>query len=138
MKELFFPLLLSAIMILIPGCQKDGTGSSGSSSSKGSGSGKGSVQITSLSADRSVVDTWIKCAVLASGVSADEVNEIGFYYSTDKTSNGRRVWIGGHKLSGTGQTLPNNCASKTTYYVKAYLKTSSGTVYSSQRSVKTP
>ena len=136
MKKTVIAFILFAIVMLIPGCQKDGTGSSGSSSS--TGSGKGSTQITNLSAGRSSVDIWIKCSVQASGVVADEVNEIGFYYSTDQSTNGRRVWIGGHKLSGTGQTLPNNCASKTTYYVKAYLKTSSGTVYSNPKNVKTP
>ena len=136
MKKTVIAFILCALGMLIAGCQKDGSGSSGSSSSKGSG--KGSIQITNLSADRSHVDLWIKCSVQASGVVADEVNEIGFYYSTDKSTNGKRVWIGGHKLSGTGQTLPNNCASKTTYYVKAYLKTDSGTVYSNPKSVITP
>ena len=76
--------------------------------------------------------------VKASGVKADEVTALGVQGGTGKDAEGSlRASVGGGQTSATLKIV-SGLRAETTYYVKAYLKTKEGTVYSSVKKVTTP
>lgn len=101
--------------------------------------GKGSVKITSIDAQRKTsTGLQINITIKASGVSADEVKMLGVTGGTSSDADGS-LWasVGGGKTSGSTKIV-TGLRSKTTYYVKAFVKTKEGTVYSSVKKVTTP
>lgn len=100
---------------------------------------KGSVTITSISAQRkTTTGLQINVSIKASGVSTDEVRMLGAVGGTTSDGEGT-LWtsLGGGTLSGNAKIV-TGLKSKTTYYVKAFLQTTEGTVYSPIKSVTTP
>lgn len=101
--------------------------------------GKGSVKITSIEAVRkSTTGLQINVSIKASGVSADEVKMLGVIGgATSDAEGGLWASVGAGKTSGNTKIVAG-LRSKTTYYVKAYVKTKEGTVYSPIKKVTTP
>lgn len=134
MKRGFY-LVLSAISVLLfcSACTKD-------SSNASTGGANGSVSISGVGADYSRASGLrsITCTVTAKGVTVNDVMELGFYYSTEEFSkyhSGSKRLLGSGILSKSGTVLSVN--SKTKYYVRGYLKTESGVVYSPSKTVTT-
>lgn len=101
--------------------------------------GKGSVKITSIEAvKKSTTGLQINVSIQASGVLADEVKMLGVMGGATSDAEGS-LWasVGAGKTSGNTKIVAG-LRSKTTYYVKAYLKTKEGTVYSPIKKVTTP
>lgn len=100
---------------------------------------KGSVSITNITAQKKTsTGLQINVTVSASGISASDVKGIGAVGGTSSNGNGSLyASLGSGKLSGTVK-ITSGLKSKTKYYIKAYLTTKNGTVYSSVRSVTTP
>lgn len=101
-------------------------------------SGKGSIMITNIVArGKSTTGLQIDVTVKTSGVKPDEVITLGVKGGTSKNAEGSlRASIGGGQTSGTLKIV-SGLRSETTYYIKAYMKTKEGTVYSSIKSVTT-
>lgn len=101
--------------------------------------GKGSVTITNIVArGKSTTGLQIGVTVKTSGVKADEVTALGVQGGTGKDAEGSlRASVGGGQTSATLKIV-SGLRVETTYYVKAYLKTKEGTVYSSVKKVTTP
>lgn len=101
--------------------------------------GKGSVTITNIVArGKSTTGLQIDVTVKTSGVKADEVTALGVQGGTGKDAEGSlRASVGGGQTSATLKIV-SGLRAETTYYVKAYLKTKEGTVYSSVNKVTTP
>lgn len=101
--------------------------------------GKGSVKITSIEAVRkTTTGLQINVKIQASGVSEGEVKMLGVVGGATSDAKGS-LWasVGAGKTSGSTKIVAG-LRSNTTYYVKAFLQTKEGTVYSSIKSVKTP
>lgn len=101
--------------------------------------GKGSVQITSIEAvKKAATGLQINVSIKTSGVSAGEVKMLGVTGGATSDAKGA-LWasVGAGQTSGNTKIVAG-LRSKTTYYVKAFLKTKEGTVYSSIRKVTTP
>lgn len=100
---------------------------------------KGTVAITDISAQKkTTTGLQINVTVSASGVSASDVKGIGAVGGTSSNGTGTLYGsLGSGKLSGTVKIV-SGLKSKTKYYIKAYLMTKDGTVYSSVKSVTTP
>lgn len=75
--------------------------------------------------------------IKASGVSADEVKMLGVIGGATSDAEGALCSVGSGQTSGNTKIV-TGLRSKTTYYVKAFLKTKEGTVYSSIKKVTTP
>lgn len=87
---------------------------------------------------KSTTGLQIDVTVKASGVKADEVTALGVQGGTGKDAEGSlRASVGGGQTSATLKIV-SGLRSETTYYVKAYLRTKEGTVYSSIKKVTTP
>lgn len=140
MKKLIFIFFVAASMVSCSGMESLFSRDGGQDDS-GSGSGKGSVSISGLSADYSKITGLynISATVSASGVSADEIKQLGIMASTNSSaeSNTLRGYVH-NGLSGTCHIRMSTLSGNTTYYVKAFLTTSSGTVYSQIKTVRTP
>ncbi len=109
---------------------------------KGEGNtGKGSVTVSNVSADYSRYTQFytITAYVSADGVSESEIKHLGFMVSTNSNgeSNSQKGLVHGG-TSGTATMKSSSLKANTTYYVKGFLETSSGTVYSSVKTVRTP
>lgn len=100
---------------------------------------RGSVSITNITAQKKTsTGLQINVSVSASGLSASDVKGIGAVGGTSSDGNGTLyASLGAGKLSGTVKIVAG-LKSKTKYYIKAYLTTKDGTVYSSVKSVTTP
>lgn len=107
----------------------------------GGGSGKGSVTISNISASYSRITGiyTISVDVSASGVAESEIKSLGFMASTSSNgeSNSHKGFLRG-STSGTATMKSSSLSANTTYYIKGFLETSSGTVYSSVKTVRTP
>lgn len=99
----------------------------------------GTVSITNITAQKKTsTGLQINVTVSASGISASDVKGIGAKGGTSSNGNGSLyASLGSGKLSGTVK-ITSGLKSKTKYYIKAYLTTKDGTVYSAVRSVTTP
>lgn len=105
----------------------------------GQDTGKGSVTITKIVAHKkTTTGLQIDVTVKTSGVSPDEVEMLSCKGGTNKNAEGT-LWasLGGGQTSGT-MKIVSGLRPKTTYYVKAYMQTEEGTVYSTVKSVTTP
>lgn len=101
--------------------------------------GKGSVKIISIEAvKKATTGLQINVSIKANGVSADEVKMLGVIGGATSDAEGN-LWasVGAGKISGNTKIVAG-VKSKTTYYVKAFLKTKEGTVYSPIKKVTTP
>lgn len=101
--------------------------------------GKGSVTITSIQAQKKTTTGYqINVTLKTSGVSADEIQSLGVRGGTTSDANGiLTAYVTGGKTSGNCMVVAG-LSGKTTYYMRGFLKTSSGTVYSSIKKVTTP
>lgn len=101
--------------------------------------GKGTVKITKAEAVRkTTTGLQINVTLTTSGVTADEVKSLKVIGGTSSDADGSLYGsVGSGNTSGTC-TISAGLKSNTTYYLKGVLTTSSGTVYSSVKSVTTP
>lgn len=101
----------------------------------GSGGGSGSVKISSIvRGSKNKAHYTYKVSVQASGVSADEVIELGFNYG-----KGSSMVAGGKKSTSKGATSYTGSVSLSsgeTYYFEPFLRTKSGTKTGSKKSTK--
>lgn len=114
-------------------------GSNTSNGDKEESTGKGSVKITKISAQKkTTTGLQIEVTLQTSGVSASEIKSLGVIGGPTSDAEGSLyASLGGGQTSGTCKIVAG-LKSKTTYYIKGALKTTSGTVYSSIKSVTTP
>ena len=101
--------------------------------------GKGAVTITSIQAQRKTTTGYqINITLNTSGVLAGEIQSLGACGGTTSDANGYlTAYVAGGKISGSCMIVAG-LKGKTTYYIKGFLRTSSGTVYSSIKRVTTP
>lgn len=138
MKKIFIALLCAVSVLSVGGCSKGDDAEAPSSSSSG---GKGSVSITSVTATHSTATnlTTIYVNVQTSGVSGDRIETLGAMCSTNSSvTSGTKGYLRGGKTSGQIKITGLTISRKTKYYVKAFLTTEDGTVYSSVKTVTTP
>lgn len=114
-------------------------GSSASGDDNEEATGKGSVKITKISAQKkTTTGLQINVTLQTSGVSASEIKSLGVVGGPTSDAEGSLyASLGGGQTSGTCKIVAG-LRSKTTYYIKGVLKTTSGTVYSPIKSVTTP
>lgn len=104
----------------------------------GSSKSSYSVRITSLRATKTTTaGVTIYVGLATSGVSSSEVEMLGAEGGRTSSASGS-LWgsVGEGETSGTARIL--TASSKKTYYIRGFLKTSSGTVYSGTRVITTP
>lgn len=137
-NELNILALTVFVAVFAAGCGTDDSEDMLSQGESGD-TGKGSVTITNIVArGKSTTGLQIDVTVKTSGVQADEVTTLGVQGGTGKDAEGSlRASVGGGQTSATLKIV-SGLRAETTYYVKAYLKTKEGTVYSSVKKVTTP
>lgn len=127
-------ILLSSLLVA---CSGGGGGNSDDDDDNDNGGGSStpsySVRITSLK----MTKNEISVGLATSGISASKVEMLGVQGGSSSSARGS-LWasVGGGKTSGTAQIL--TASSKKTYYIKGFLQTSSGTVYSAVKKITTP
>lgn len=139
MKNLIHFRLLSLLMCIIIGLSACSDNDDDDIHNPDKDKGKGSVKITSIDAQRKTsTGLQINVTIKASGVSADEVKMLGVTGGTSSDAEGS-LWasVGAGKTSGSTKIVAG-LRSKTTYYVKAFVKTKEGTVYSPIKKITTP
>lgn len=135
-KWMLFPLGVFVLMACFA-CGGSGDDDSDDGDDSGS-SGLGSVKITNLTAKKSTITgVTIYVKLSTSGVTSSQVRMLGAQGGSTSDGNGS-LWasVGSGETSGTAEIL--TASSKKTYYIKGFLKTSSGTVYSSVKKITTP
>ena len=132
-------VLIMLISVCAASCGTDEDDEDALSQGGDKSTGKGSVTITNIEArKKTTTGLQIDVTVKASGVKADEVTALGVQGGTGKDAEGSlRASVGGGQISATLKIV-SGLRAETTYYVKAYLKTKEGTVYSSVKKVTTP
>lgn len=131
---LYFVILTLFFSICISACKKDNE-----MEDILQNTGKGTVKITNIVAKRkTTTGLQIEVTVTTSGVEPDEVKTLAVCGGTNKDAEGL-LWasLGGGETSGTMKIVAG-LQSKKTYYIKAYLKTYDGIVYSPIKKVTTP
>ena len=121
-------VLIMLISVCAASCGTDEDDEDALSQGGDKSTGKGSVTITNIEARKKTT----------TGFKADEVTALGVQGGTSKDAEGS-LWasVGGGQTSGTLKIV-SGLRAETTYYVKAYMKTKEGTVYSSIKKVTTP
>lgn len=131
-------ILILLMAVCAAGCGEDND-SPLSPDNDGQNTGKGSVTITNIVAKKKTTTGYqIEVTVKTSGVTSDEVEMLSCKGGTSQNAEGT-LWasLGGGRTSGT-MKIVSGLRGKTTYYVKAYMQTETGTVYSSIKNVTTP
>jgi hypothetical protein len=129
-----FVFLLSPLFVA---CSGGGSKDNSDESDESNSSSSYSVKINSLSAKKNTTTgVTIYVTLSTTGVKANQVEMLGAQGgSTTSASGGLWGAVGAGETSGTAVITTAN--SNKTYYIKGFLKTSSGTVYSDVKKITT-
>lgn len=131
-------ILLSSLLVACSGGGNSDDDEDEDDAGGGSSTPSYSVRITSLKATKkTTTGVTIYVGLATSGISASKVEMLGAQGGSSSSASGG-LWgsVGGGETSGTAQIF--TASSKKTYYIKGFLQTSSGTVYSAVKKITTP